>query len=103
MEACRAKYAEARADTEADGRRFAEATGEAWFDPIEAGIRNRIRGFIGELLEQELTTALGRGCHERALEGPKGHRYGTRGRQLTGTFGRIELSVQLALNVSSCG
>ncbi len=28
--------------------------GEAWFDPIEAGIRGRIRGFIEELLEQEL-------------------------------------------------
>ena len=26
--------------------------GEAWFDPIEAGIRNCIRGFIEELLEQ---------------------------------------------------
>ncbi len=26
--------------------------GEAWFDPIEAGIRERVRGFIEELLEQ---------------------------------------------------
>jgi hypothetical protein len=34
--------------------------GEAWFDPIEAGIRDRVRGFIQELLEQELTAALGR-------------------------------------------
>ena len=25
--------------------------GEAWFDPIEAGIRDRVRGFIQELLE----------------------------------------------------
>ena len=33
--------------------------GEAWFDPIEAGIRDRVRGFIEELLEQELTQALG--------------------------------------------
>jgi putative transposase len=24
--------------------------GEAWFDPIEAGIRERVRGFIEELL-----------------------------------------------------
>jgi putative transposase len=32
--------------------------GEAWFDPIEAGIRDRVRGFIQELLEQELTAAL---------------------------------------------
>ena len=31
---------------------FAE---EAWFDPIEAGIRERIRGFIEALFEEELT------------------------------------------------
>ena len=31
--------------------------GEAWFDPIETGIRERVRGFIEELLEQELTAA----------------------------------------------
>jgi transposase-like protein len=57
--------------------------GDAWFDPIEAGIRERIRGFISELLEQELTAALGgRGRHERAAGGPKGYRNGTRARQL---------------------
>jgi putative transposase len=39
--------------------------GEAWFDPIEAGIRERIRGFIEALFEEELTTALGRGRCER--------------------------------------
>ena len=30
-------------------------SGESWFDPIEAGMRDRVRGFIEELLEQELT------------------------------------------------
>jgi len=44
--------------------------GEAWFDPIEAGIRGRVRGFIQELLEQELTAALGRGRCERAVGEP---------------------------------
>ena len=44
-------------------------SGEAWFDPIEAGIRERVRGFIEELLEQELTAALGRTRHERAVGG----------------------------------
>ena len=34
--------------------------GEAWSDPIEAGIRDRIRGFIEELIEEELAAALGR-------------------------------------------
>ena len=35
-------------------------SGEAWFGRIEVGIRERVRGFIEELLEQELTRALGR-------------------------------------------
>src|SRR4051794_41909984 len=53
--------------------------GEAWFDPIEAGLRERIRGFIEELLEQELTAALGRRRHGR---GPSpGHRHGHRERR----------------------
>lgn len=51
--------------------------GEAWFDPIEAGVRDRVRGFIGELLEQELTQALGRSRHERAGAKPSGYRNGT--------------------------
>ena len=28
--------------------------GENWFDPLEAAVRGRIRGFIEELLEAEL-------------------------------------------------
>ena len=47
--------------------------GEAWFDPIEAGIRDRVRGFIQELLEQELTAALGRSRRERAVGEPAGY------------------------------
>ena len=35
--------------------------GEAWFDPIEAGLRARVRGFIEEPIGQELEVALGRG------------------------------------------
>ena len=41
--------------------------GEAWFDPIEAGIRERIRGFIEALFGEELTGALGRGRCERSV------------------------------------
>lgn len=70
--------------------------GDAWFDPIEAGIRNRVRGFIQELLEQELTAALGRTPHERAEGDLKGYRNGTRERQLLGSFGPVELSVPRA-------
>src|SRR4051794_41965196 len=60
--------------------------GETWFDPIETGVRGRIRGLIEELVEQELEAALGRGRYERA-GGTSGHRHGHRKRQLTGSFG----------------
>src|SRR4051794_16693181 len=60
--------------------------GEAWFDPIEAGIRERIRGFIEALFEEELTTALGRGRCERSVGAPRGYRNGTRERQLLGSL-----------------
>ena len=69
--------------------------GEAWFDPIETGVRSRIRSLIEELVEQELEAALGRGRYERA-GGSSGHRHGHRKRQLTGSFGPVELAVPRA-------
>ena len=42
--------------------------GEGWRDGLEAGVRRRIRGFIEELLEEELTAALGRARYGRARE-----------------------------------
>ncbi len=80
--------------TDVDGT--ALFAGEAWFDPIETGIRDRVRGFIQELLEQELTAALGRTRHERAGGNAKGYRNGTRDRQLLGSFGPVELNVPRA-------
>jgi len=80
--------------TQADGTTL--FAGDAWFDPIEAGIRDRVRGFIEELLEQELTAALGRTRHERAEGEPAGYRNGARKRQLLGSFGPVELSVPRA-------
>src|SRR3712207_7499110 len=68
--------------------------GETWFDPIEAGLRERIRGLIEELVEQELEAALGRGRYERG--GVAGHRHGHRRRQLTGSFGPVEIAVPRA-------
>ena len=70
--------------------------GEAWLDLIEAGIRERVRGFIQELLEQELTMALGRARHERAEGEPAGCRNGTRERHLPGLFGPVEIGVPRA-------
>ncbi len=80
--------------TQVDGT--ALFAGEAWFDPIEAGIRERVRGFIEELIGQELDAALGRGRYERDAEVPKGYRNGTRERQLIGSFGPVEISVPRA-------
>ncbi|MGH8277670.1 MAG: IS256 family transposase, partial [Steroidobacteraceae bacterium] len=69
--------------------------GEAWFDPIEAGLRDRVRGFIEEMVEQELAAALGRERYTRSA-GSKGYRNGTRERQLTGSFGAVSISVPRA-------
>ncbi|HMW53965.1 MAG TPA: IS256 family transposase [Rhodocyclaceae bacterium] len=70
--------------------------GDAWFDPIETGLRERIRGFIEALLEEELSDALGRGRHQRATSGPKSYRNGTRARQLLGSFGPVRIDVPRA-------
>src|SRR3954454_2071560 len=80
--------------TPADG--MGPFSGEAWFDPIEAGVRERVRGFIEELLQQELTATLGRVRHERIVAEPKGYRNGTRERQLLGSFGPVRISVPRA-------
>src|SRR5689334_22791903 len=71
-------------------------TGEAWFDPIETGIRERIRGFIEALFDEELTTALARCRCKRAVGAPKGYRNGTRERHLLGSFGPVQVSVPRA-------
>ena len=88
--------------------------GEAWSDPIEAGIRDRIRGFIEQLIEEELAVALGRGRYERRHWGEvgspdslpagetadvaplDGHRHGHRERRITGSFGTVEIAVPRA-------
>src|SRR5271169_6419237 len=80
--------------------------GDDWFDPLEAGVRTRIRGFIEELLEAELDTALGRDRYQRprlaetAVGGRPvvgaGHRHGHRERQLMGTFGPVTVRVPRA-------
>jgi len=49
-------------------------TAEVWFDPIEAELRERIRGFLEEMIEQEVTTALGRSRYQRGAGG--GYRNG---------------------------
>ena len=88
--------------------------GEGWRDGLEAGVRKRIRGFIEELLDEELTAALGRARYARARDErllvrsvtsesdarevlpAAGHRNGHRDRQLMGTFGAMTVSVPRA-------
>ncbi len=91
--------------------------GAAWSDPIEAGIRERIRGFIEELIEEELAAALGRGRYQRrqrrgdgeagSADSPPaagtgdvapggGYRHGHRRRRLCGSFGTVEIAVPRA-------
>lgn len=73
--------------------------GEPWFDPIEMGIRERIRGFIEALVDEELNTVLSRVRYQRGPEaGEKiaGYRHGRRQRRLLGSFGQVEISVPRA-------
>jgi len=61
--------------------------GGDWIDPLEDGVRIRVRDFIETILEEELEAALGRGRYERKSEGAKGYRNGHRDRKIVGTFG----------------
>ena len=76
-----------------------------WFDPIEAGLRDRVREFIETMVRAELDAALARPRYGRrpdasdggdvAPAGVAGHRHGSRTRTLMGTFGSTEISVAL--------
>jgi putative transposase len=76
-----------------------------WFDPIETGIRERVRGLIEEMIRGELDEVLSRpryGRRAKTGEGKDiaavvaGHRHGSRVRTLTGTFGKTEIAVPRA-------
>src|SRR4051812_7813798 len=73
-----------------------------WFDPIESGLRERVRDFIEELIRCELDAALSRPRYGRAKDGDSGpasivgHRHGSRTRSLTGSFGKTQITVPRA-------
>jgi len=92
-------------------------TGEGWRDSIEALVRDRIRGLIEEILEEELSDALGRARYVRCKTDPAvavdisqglgdegtasaarvaGHRHGRREREVMGTFGKVTIAVPRA-------
>jgi putative transposase len=77
-----------------------------WFDPIEFGVRSRVRDFIETMMEEELEAVLSRprygriapdaGKESGTAEGSIGHRHGHRSRSLLGTFGPIEVAMPRA-------
>jgi len=70
--------------------------GADWRDPLEDGVRSRVRDFIEAILEEELEAALGRGRYERTSEVTKGYRNGHRDREVVGSFGPATVSVPRA-------
>lgn len=87
----------------------AEASPEVfdnWFDPIEMGLRERVREFIEAMMEAELEAVLSRPRYVRSgkpsnteaggAQGVTGHRHGHRSRSLLGTFGRVEIAMPRA-------
>ena len=76
--------------------RAAPLIGGDWTDPLEDGVRSRVRDFIETILEEELEAALGRGRYERKSEGETGYRNGHRDREIVGTFGPETIRVPRA-------
>ena len=76
-----------------------------WFDPIETGIRDRVRELIEEMIRGELDAVLSRPRYGRragrversnAPAVVTGYRHGSRVRTLTGTFGKTKIAVPRA-------
>ena len=84
----------------------AEHLFDNWFDPIEAGLRDRAREFLQAMLEGELDRVLARSRYARCAKSPSedaedavgvtGHRHGHRSRSLLGTFGQMEIEIPRA-------
>ena len=75
-----------------------------WIDPIESGVRARVRDWIEALVHSELDAALQRPRYGRSTGGEtepavapvRGYRNGSRTRTLTGTFGQTDITVPRA-------
>ena len=96
--------------TKAAGDVADEKLFDNWFDPVETGLRAKVRGFIETMIEEELDTALSRPRYGRRLEltgkaaAPiVGHRHGHRMRSLTGTFGPTQIAVPRARIIGEDG
>jgi putative transposase len=82
---------------ERDSRKAVEEEGLAWGpDTIEAEIRDRIRGMIEAIVEEELEGALGAGRSQRVGAVRTGYRHGARERQLTTSLGKTTITLPRA-------
>lgn len=66
-----------------------------WIDPLETALRDGVQSYLRELLELEVTAALGRLRYGRQAKA-KGQRNGHRSRELIGTLGRMRIQVPRA-------
>ena len=73
-----------------------------WIDPLEQALREGVHSYLRELLELEVTAALGRLRYGRQA-GAKGHRNGHRTRELVSTMGRLKVAVPRAQVIESDG
>jgi putative transposase len=80
-----------------DSRKVAEEEGFAWgADTIEVEIRERVRGLIETIVEEELESTLGAGKSQRVGAVRTGYRHGARERQLTTSLGQTTIRLPRA-------
>jgi len=77
---------------ERDSRKAVGEEGLEWgADTIEAEIRERVRGMIEAIIEEELESVLGAGRSQRVGAARSGYRHGMRERQLTTSLGKTTI------------
>ena len=82
---------------ERDCRKEVGEEGFEWgADTIEAEIRERVRGMIEVIVEEELESTLGAGRSQRVGAGRTGYRHGARERQLTTSLGKTTIMLPRA-------
>lgn len=73
-----------------------------WIDPLEQALREGVHSYLRELLELEVTEALGRLRYGRQANA-RGYRNGHRTRELQGTLGRMTVAVPRARIANDAG
>jgi len=80
-----------------DSRKGVGEEGFEWGrDTIEAEIRERVRGMIEAVVEEELESALGASRSQRVGAARNGYRHGARQRQLTTSLGKTTIMLPRA-------